>query len=409
MNLSEFYEITGRSSARNKFALTSTNSQKLQEILLSKINHSSYRRITFAQYMNTVLYEQNFGYYNSGVVGIGSQGDFFTSSSLGKDFGELLAIQLSEMWHYLGCPNPFQVVEIGAGNGELAQDILNFWHHSEQQALIEALSYTIVEQSPVLLKQQQQRLEPFNNLRLTWKTLAEISDSSIEGCIISNELVDAFPVHLITKQDHRLQEVYLTIEDGKLTEIIDDLSTEKLAQYFDLIEVDLLQSEFPDGYRTEVNLQALDWIRAIASKIKRGYVLTIDYGYPAERYYRPSRNQGTLQCYYQHRHHNNPYVNLGDQDFTAHVDFTALQRQGELVNLHTIGFTQQGLFLMALGLGDRLDELSNGKFTIPEIFKRRNALHQLINPTGLGGFGVLIQGKNLTASEKTLQGLVIPD
>ncbi|MEO1006880.1 MAG: SAM-dependent methyltransferase, partial [Cyanobacteria bacterium J06638_38] len=284
--------------------------------------------------MNTVLYEQNFGYYNSGVVGIGSQGDFFTSSSLGKDFGELLAIQLSEMWHYLGCPNPFQVVEIGAGNGELAQDILNFWHHSEQQALIEAISYTIVEQSPVLLKQQQQRLEPFNNLRLTWKTLAEISDSSIEGCIISNELVDAFPVHLITKQDHRLQEVYLTIEDGKLTEIIDDLSTEKLAQYFDLIEVDLLQSEFPDGYRTEVNLQALDWMRAIASKIKRGYVLTIDYGYPAERYYRPSRSQGTLQCYYQHRHHNNPYVNLGDQDLTAHVDFTALQRQGELVNLH---------------------------------------------------------------------------
>ncbi|MEM7760752.1 MAG: class I SAM-dependent methyltransferase [Cyanobacteria bacterium P01_A01_bin.40] len=392
MNLSEF-----------------SNSQKLREILLTKINHSSCKRITFAQYMHTVLYEQNFGYYNYGVVDIGSQGDFFTSSSLGKDFGELLAIQLSEMWHYLGCPNPFQVVEIGAGNGELAQDILNFWHHSEQQALIEAIAYTIVEQSPVLLKQQQQRLESFSNLRLTWKTLAEISDSSIEGCIISNELVDAFPVHLITKQDHRLQEVYLTIEDGKLTEIIDDLSTEKLAQYFNLIEVDLLQSEFPDGYRTEVNLQALDWIRAVASKIKRGYVLTIDYGYPAERYYRPSRSQGTLQCYYQHRHHNNPYVNLGNQDLTAHVDFTALQRQGELVNLHTIGFTQQGLFLMALGLGDRLNELSNGKFAISEIFKRRNALHQLIDPTGLGGFGVLIQGKNLTASEKTLQGLVIPN
>jgi SAM-dependent MidA family methyltransferase len=152
----------------------------------------------------------------------------------------------------------------------------------------------------------------------------------------------------------------------------------------------------------------LDWLETVVTKLKRGYVLTIDYGYNAEKYYLPSRDRGTLQCYYQHRRHNNPYANLGYQDITAHVNFTALELYGELYNLHKIGFTQQGLFLMALGLGDRLNELSSGQFSISEIFKRRDALHQLIDPTGLGGYGVLIQGKNLTESE-SLQGFTVPD
>ena len=297
---------------------------------------------------------------------------------------------------------------MGAGNGELAQDIVRFFLNSNEQALIEAISYTIIEQSPALTKQQQELLKS-TELSVTWKNMEDIPLNSIEGCIFSNELVDAFPVHLITKQDNQLQEVYLTIKDDHLAETIGELSTEKLARYFDLVGIDLLQPQYSEGYRTEVNLQALDWIKAIASKIKRGYLLTIDYGYSAECYYRPNRSQGTLQCYYQHRHHHNPYVNLGYQDLTAHVDFTALQRQGELANLETIGFTQQGLFLMALGLGDRLNELSSGKYDISEIFKRRNALHQLIDPTGLGGFNVLVQGKNLTASQKSLQGFTIPN
>ncbi|MEL6440026.1 MAG: class I SAM-dependent methyltransferase [Cyanobacteria bacterium J06621_8] len=392
MNLSEF-----------------SNSQKLLEILKAQINRSQDQRITFAQYMATVLYEPNWGYYSSGVVGIGSQGDFFTSSSLGKDFGELLAIQLAEMWQRLGCPQRFQVVEMGAGTGELAQDILSFIYDHQSQALIEALEYAIVERSPLLIKQQQERLESFTDWGLTWQNLADIPLNSIEGCIISNELLDAFPVHLITKQDNQLQEVYLTLEDDRLTETVAELSTAKLEQYFKLIEIDLLQSEYSQGYRSEVNLEALDWIKAIANRLRRGYLLTIDYGYTAQKYYRPSRSQGTLKCYYQHRHHNNPYVNLGYQDLTAHVDFTAIQRQGELANLQTIGFTQQGLFLMALGLGDRLNELSSGKFSFSEILKRRSALHQLIDPTSLGGFGVLIQGKNLTASEQSLRGLTVPN
>ena len=384
-----------------------SNSRKLQEILLAQIKSSSPQQITFAQYMALVLYHQQYGYYTA-RVSIGSQGDFFTASSLGSDFGQLLAVQLMQMWHNLGCPNPFYVVEMGAGNGELAQDILNYFQGTEHQSFFKALKYIIIERSPNLIKQQQERLKSWRNFDLTWQNWSDLATESIEGCFFSNELVDAFPVHLVQKEGQKLKEVYLGVQDRELTEIIDRISTEKLTQYFERVGVDLSQQQYPEGYRTEVNLQALDWLETVATKLKRGYVLTIDYGYSAEKYYLPSRNQGTLQCYYQHRRHNNPYANLGYQDITAHVNFTALELYGELYNLHKIGFTQQGLFLMALGLGDRLNELSSGQFSISEIFKRRDALHQLIDPTGLGGYGVLIQVKNLTESE-SLQGFSVPD
>ena len=384
-----------------------SNSQALQKILARKIATSADKCISFAEYMELALYHPDYGYYNSGTVAIGKQGDFFTSSSLGKDFGELLGIQFRQMWHHLGCPNPFYVVEMGAGNGELARDILNFFQ-SEDELFIQSLKYVIVEQSTALIETQQKLLEPFQTFDLTWKTWAEFADDSIVGCLFSNELVDAFPVHLIIKQSDRLKEIYLGLKEGKLTETTQPLSSNKIARYFALVDINLLDPQYPDLYRTEVNLNALDWLATISTKLKQGYILTIDYGYTANRYYRPSRDRGTLQCYFQHRRDNNPYVNLGDRDITTHVNFTALERQGERCNLETIGFTQQGLFLMALGIGDRLNELSSGKFDIAQIFQRRDALHQLINPTGLGGFGVLIQGKNLTESAKSLTGLTTP-
>ncbi len=146
----------------------------------------------------------------------------------------------------------------------------------------------------------------------------------------------------------------------------------------------------------------------VSSRLQRGYLLTIDYGYPAHRYYNPMRSQGTLQCYYRHLHHNNPYINIGRQDITAHVDFTALQRWGEMCGLDNLGFTQQGLFLMALGLGERIAALSTSSpESIQQLLQQRDALHQLIDPTGLGRFGVLVQSKNLTDAEtaSSLKGL----
>ena len=383
------------------------NSHALQKILETKIVSSADKCISFAEYMELALYHPDYGYYNLDTIEIGKRGDFFTSASLGKDFGELIGVQLKQMWHNLGCPNPFYVIEMGAGKGELAQDILNFFQ-SEDELLVKALKYVIIEQSPALIALQQKLLQSFSTFDLAWKTPTEFADNSIVGCFFSNELVDAFPVHLIAKQGDRLEEVYLSLKQGKLTETMQPLSSEKINQYFNLVNIDLFEPQYPLLYRTEVNLNALNWLSTISTKLNKGYILTIDYGYTADKYYRPSRSQGTLQCYFQHRRHNNPYANLGYQDITAHVDFTALERQGELCNLETLGFTQQGLFLMSLGLGDRLNELSSGKFDVTQIFQRRDALHQLIDPTGLGGFGVLIQGKNLTQAEQCLRGLTIP-
>ena len=130
--------------------------------------------------------------------------------------------------------------------------------------------------------------------------------------------------------------------------------------------------------------------------MQQGYLLTIDYGYTAARYYNPMRSQGTLQCYYRHGYHNNPYINIGEQDITAHVDFTALERWGEQCGLQKVGFTQQGLFLMALGLGERIAAISTDNTNnLEQLLQRRETLHQLINPQGLGGFGVLVQTKGL--------------
>ena len=387
--------------------METNNSQALYKIVLNYIAQNSQSRITFAEYMDLVLYHCDHGYYSSEIVDIGKKGDFFTSVALGKDFGELLAIQLYQMWEKLDSPQLFTVVEMGAGNGDLARDILSYWETNYPE-LIECLQYVIVEKSLSLQQLQQAKLQEFaRRINIKWQSWEYILDDSLVGCCFSNELIDAFPVHRIAFNGDKLQEIYLTVENDRIKEIQDDVSTPDIYRYFNLVGIDFNKIEYTQNYQTEVNLAALNWLEIVSKKINKGYILTIDYGYPASKYYHPQRSQGTLQCYYQHRRHNNPYVNLGQQDITAHVDFTSLENQGKICNLETIGFTKQGMFLMALGLGDRLNDLSNGKYNIMEVLQRRDALHQLINPLGLGGFGVLIQGKNLTKEQHFLQGLNI--
>ena len=383
------------------------NCSALYKIVSERIRNSPQSRITFAEYQALVLYHPEYGYYSSGAVNIGAKGDFFTASSLGHDFGELLAIQLEEMWYKLNCCDRFLLVEMGAGNGNLACDILTYLTTSKSK-LIAHLEYIIVEESPQLILQQQQLLAQFDTIKISWKAWSEIPDASVIGCCFSNELIDAFPVQQIIINNRKIQEVYLTLEANKLKETYATISTPQIQEYFTLVEIYLLNAHYPQGYRTEVNLAALDWLKTVARKLKQGYLLTIDYGYPASKYYHPQRSQGTLQCYFQHRRHNNPYVNLGEQDITTHVDFTALENYGKQQGLTTIGFTKQAMFLMALGISDRLQELSSGKYNVVEIMQRRDALHQLIEPMELGGFGVLVQGKNLNSAQQIIQGLTIP-
>jgi SAM-dependent MidA family methyltransferase len=370
--------------------LASTPSSSLLELLLTKIHQSvdngpgtaGDRHITFASYMELVLYAPELGYYARTPDRIGSRGDFFTSPHLGPDFGEMLAIQLAELWELLAKPQPFTVVEMGAGQGLIAKDILNYWQKCYPE-LFANLDYVIIEASAAMRLCQQQILV---DRPVRWTKWQDLDAESITGCFFSNELIDALPVHQVVVKDGVLQEVYVAIgDDQELKEELGIPSTPRLMQYFEQAEIPILSYE--DGYRTEVNLAAIDWLTNVASKLKQGYLLSIDYGYTSQRYYNPQRSQGTLQCYYQHRYHSDPYIHVGEQDLTAHVDFTSLVRQGEKLGLRELGFTKQGMWLMHLGLGDRISQ--------PESLERRQSLHQLIDPMGLGGFGVLLQGKEV--------------
>ena len=386
----------------------SNNNDNLCTIIYKSISESQNKRITFAEYMDLVLYHPQYGYYATHPVNIGKQGDFLTSPHWGSDFGELLAEQFLQMWHILQRPNNFTIVEMGAGQGILAEQILGYLKQKHLD-FFQTVEYLIVEKSEVLKVQQKQILQSY---QVRWSDWDKISHSSITGCFFSNELVDAFPVHKFRIEEREIKEIYVSSNSqGKFVEITDKISTPEIAEYFNLVDIDLLSFVDVEGYQSEVNLQALDWIKIVSNKLLKGYLLTIDYGYQAVRYYNPVRKEGTLQCYYQHHRNNDPYWNVGRQDITAHVDFTALEKQGNLSDLETLGFTKQGLFLMALGLGDRLNELSNNQgFSVEEVFRRREALHSLIDPIGLGNFGVLVQSKSLSEEEKkqTLKGLSMP-
>ncbi|NJN32529.1 MAG: class I SAM-dependent methyltransferase [Synechococcales cyanobacterium RM1_1_8] len=423
--------------------------QPIQQQLQQHIQQQPQHRITFADYMDRALYQPG-GYYHQ-APGIGpnvgpnlgsggpTAGDFITSPHLCADFGELLAIQLLEMWEHLGRPQPFQIVEMGAGHGLLAVDILRYLLREAPQLARDdrpenSLDYRIIERSPSLQNSQRQQLQasglpPSLIQAIRWHTWEDLPHESITGCFLSNELIDAFPVHLVEVaatsaapgspgeqepglggqgpgeqgQARCLKEVYVTWDGDRFSPILGELSDPALADYFAAFAFGLEQ--YPIGYRTEINLAARAWIDQVANKLARGYCLTIDYGYTAERYYQPSRRGGTLQCYFQHSHHNDPFTHVGQQDITAHVNFTALEQWGTAAGLESLGFTQQGLFLMALGLGDRLQALATEATdirAIQQMIQRREQLHQLINPMGLGNFGILIQAKGLSPAARAL-------
>ncbi len=396
----------------------------MSHLIAQTIAATAQNRITFAEFMDLALYHPQHGYYANRALQIGVQGDFFTAPHLGPDFGELLAEQFVQMWEMMQRPQPFTLVEMGAGQGLLAADVLGYLHRHFPE-FCQSLQYVIVERAVPLIAAQRQQLQPLlaTGLSIRWQSLAEIPLDSIVGCCFSNELVDALPVHQVVVQTGELKEIYVTTHADvgagnnatnnaiQFVEVVDQPSRHDLTDYFKRINIDFRSPAYPQPYRTEVNLAALDWLRQVADRLHQGFVLTIDYGYTSDRYYSPTRSQGTLQCYYHHGHHSNPYIHIGEQDITAHVDFTALQQWGKAHHLTALGFTQQGLFLLALGLGDRIAALSNSLAVTPQAIhttlRHREALHQLVNPLGLGNFGVLIQYKGFPAPPtlKGLQGL----
>lgn len=361
----------------------------LHKIIEGKIAANG--EMIFADFMADCLYYPEHGYYTSQRDRIGKQGDFFTSSSVHALYGGLIARQLQEMAQILG-NDPFVVVEQGAGEGHLAKDILDAMN-VEAPELYSRIRYVLVEVSPENRQRQQAQLKEHAGV-VAWSDEKDLEPFS--GCYLSNELIDAFPVHVVEKHDGKLQEVYVSVQDGVLGESIGPLSSDAIANHFSWLGV-----EPCEGNRGEVNLEAVNWIRRVASKLQRGFVLTVDYGYPAEELYAPFRRNGTVMCYHKHAAKEDPYRLIGEQDITAHVDFSSLQKAGEEVGLETLFFKEQYRFLMALGFVEKLMELQALETDPNQAQALRMTLKNLIMPDeGMGStFKVLVQGKGVGAPE----------
>jgi len=348
--------------------------------------------LPFADFMAACLYHPQFGYYMTPRARIGKEGDFFTSASVHAVFGRLIARQLAQMADLLGA-TAFQLVEQGAGEGHLALDILDALA-AEFPALYAKLSYTLVEVGPASRARQAQLLAS-HAARVGWCNAGEWHIES--GCFLSNELVDAFPVHIVEKHAGELHEVFVVnAADGGFAEELRPPSTPALAEHCRWLGVAPLE-----GNRAEVSLAAPVWMREVAGRIARGFVMTIDYGYPAEELYALHRRAGTLLCYRQHQADDDPYATVGEKDITSHVDFTALQRAGAEAGLTTLWFGEQYRFLLGLGFFEELLHLQEQCPSEHEARALRLTLKNLIVPEqGMGEtFKVLVQGKGVDKPE----------
>lgn len=336
--------------------------------------------ITFERFMEMALYDTGFGYYRSGNARIGREGDFYTSSYLHPVFGAMIGRQIEEFWEFMGKPREFEVLEMGAGAGYLCKDILDFL---KGRQVFAALRYGIIEPGPASAKQQNALLSDYRS-RVKWfSSLGEIG--GIRGCLLSNELLDAFPVHLVQMEDE-LKEVYVGMEGGWLRESSGPLSTPALLKYFEEFSVELER-----GHRTEVNLRIRDWLGSTASVLTEGFVLTIDYGYTSREYHSEDRDRGTLMCYRRHQVIEDPLVNVGEEDITAHVNFSAVKKWGEESGFETAGFCGQGAYLASLGIDEEIKRLSlESKDYLFELAR----IKKLILPQGMGeSHQVMIQYK----------------
>ena len=336
--------------------------------------------ITFSQFMEVALYHPD-GYY-SRRGRQGAKGDYYTSPIAHPAFGALLCVQINTMWKTLGSPSPFWVIEAGAGNSVLASDFLAF-AASRFHDFADSIRYVTIDRTLAM------------NSRGTGQMLSYVQGSGLPfkgvvGCVLSNELIDAFPVHRFKIADGSPLEIFVTIDSkGHFTERIGEPTTPLIAD-----RIAALDRKLPNDFRGEVNTGIRPWMAEVADSLESGYVLTIDYGYEAADLYSDDRSRGTLQSYYRHTDGHSPYQRVGRQDMTAHVDFTALIEEGRATGLRPVFLTTQAEFLHSLGFGEMEKSARMSDWDREERAANVSAMRDLVNPNGLGRFKVLVQEKN---------------
>jgi SAM-dependent MidA family methyltransferase len=317
--------------------------------------------ISFARYMELVLHEPGLGYYAGRARKFGAEGDFVTAPELGSLFGRTLARQLSQL--------DWPVLEFGAGSGALAESLLGR----------AGLEYSILETSADLRERQQARLAD----RVRW---LERLPERIRGWVVANEVLDAMPVHAVAWRPEGIMERGVSLAGGKLA-WNERPATGELLEEAQKIEV-------PVPYESEMGLVARAWMRALAERLEEGVIFIIDYGFPRHEYYHPQRASGTLMCHHRHQAHGDPFAHPGEQDVTAHVDFSALAQAAAGAGLEVLGYATQAQFLVNCGITEVLGEANV-----------ENALHyaplaaqaqKLLSPAEMGElFKVLAVGRGV--------------
>ena len=338
--------------------------------------------LRFARYMELALYAPGLGYYSAGSTKLGAAGDFITAPELSPLFARCLARQVAQIVA-LGIP---AIVEVGAGSGVLAAQLLQS---------LEALGhlperYLILEVSGDLRDRQHQRIAaqaPHLVDRVQW---LDVLPQNLQAVLIANEVLDAVPTHRVRSRDGQIDEIGVTASpDGEGFVRSDRPATGALLAAATALNL-------PDDYETEINLASRAFVKSFAARIERGAMILIDYGFPAAEYYHPQRSSGTLMCHYRHHAHDDPFVLVGLQDITAHVDFTAVADAATQAGMTVLGYTTQAQFLIASGITEILAE------TCPDDVLAYAPLagqaQKLLSPAEMGElFKVIALGRGLEA------------
>ena len=356
----------------------------------SLIGHiAKYGPVTFESFMNFVLYDNDQGYYptrrrTSDSKPIGTDGDYFTSPTTHPVFGALLALQLREMWLLLDSPSEFTIVEMGAGDGTLRSDILEYVQQ-ELPDFAQTIQYVATDLVP-----------PSNVNGVIDNSCLPVD---VVGCIISNELLDAYPFNRFIVQDGVVKEIFVDYQGGEFVDSIGEVSEPEITA-----RVDPFLHSLTEGYKGEVNLRLAYWSDSVSAALQRGYVITIDYGYDRPDLYEPSRPSGSMRCYYQHTLSQDPLRRIGKQDITSHVDFTAVDHTLMVNRIKRVGKLSQRQFLFNLGLKDFSDDItlrSLAKELSREDSQENLAgIEALIDAEGLGKFKVVVHSKSIDQAHR---------
>jgi SAM-dependent MidA family methyltransferase len=342
------------------------------ELIREAIAAAPGERITFARFMALALTAPGLGYYATSRERPTRHGDFLTAPELHPFFGHCVGRQLHEVWERLDEPRPFVVREYGAGRGTLAATVIHGLQ-SDGSGLAESIDWQTVD------------------LPDGWLTRPSVAP--IVGTVLANEFLDALPVHRMAMRDGMLMERYVAWGDGALHEIEGPPSSSALAAQLDADGVVLANDQV-----AEVCLDAPAWVDRAAHDLERGVLLITDYGHPAAELYGPRRMAGTLMTYRGQQVGTDPFLAAGQQDITAHVDVTAVERAAFEAGLDGLGSTTQGPFLVRLGLGELLRDLGTNPATPPDAYMlARASVARLLDPRHLGGFRVLAFGRDVPA------------